>query len=116
MRRSEAAIALIRRELGSNTEWLAQWNEAWQAYHFVGGHRRGEESFRECMVRELDEELELRDGADLLVPTAPALHLEYTAFSQRAHEETEYVMELLKWPRWVAGLWPRSPVIRPTAG
>ncbi len=94
MRRSEAAIALIRGDFESTTQWLAQWNEGWQAFNFVGGHRHDDESFRECMIRELDEELGLREGADLLVPTAPVKHLEYTAVSQRAREETEYVIEL----------------------
>jgi len=88
MRRSEAAIALIRREFESSTQWLAQWNEGWQAFSFIGGHKRDDESFRACMIRELHEELGLREDADVLVPTAPLLHLEYTAVSQRAREET----------------------------
>jgi predicted negative regulator of RcsB-dependent stress response len=94
MRRSDAAIALIRREVEGATEWLVQWNEGWEAFSFVGGHRRSEESFRECMIRELQEELGVRDGVDGLVPTAPVLHLEYTAVSRRTGEETDYVMEL----------------------
>ena len=93
MRQPRAAIALIRREFESSTQWLAQWNEGWRAYSFIGGHKRDEESFRECMIREIEEELGLREGADVLVPTAP-LHLEYTAVSPRAGAETEYVVEL----------------------
>ena len=96
MRRSEAAVALIRREVESSTRWLAQWNEGWEAFSFVGGHKRDNESFRECMVREIQEELGLRDGADVLVPSAAVLHLEYTAFSRRAGAETDDVMELFE--------------------
>jgi tetratricopeptide (TPR) repeat protein/8-oxo-dGTP pyrophosphatase MutT (NUDIX family) len=94
MRRSEAAIALIRREQDGQTLWLAQWNEGWHALSFVGGHRHDDESFRDCMIRELEEELGLREGADVLVPAARSVHLEYTAVSRRTREETEYVLEL----------------------
>lgn len=57
MRLSEAAVALIRREHDGPTLWLAQWNQNWRTYTFVGGHRWPEETFRECLVRELGEEL-----------------------------------------------------------
>ena len=64
MRLSEAAVALIRREQDGRTFWLARWNRNWRAYHLVGGHRRPGESFRDCLVREIAEELHLREGTD----------------------------------------------------
>src|SRR5262245_43224915 len=94
MRQSIAALALIHRQFDGQTLWLAQWNEAWQAFNFVGGHKRDEESFCDCMARELREELGLHEGTDLLVPTAPVLHLEYEAVSRRTGEQTAYVIEL----------------------
>ncbi len=94
MRRSIAALALIRREENGRPRWLAQWNPNWKAYSFVGGHKRAEESFRECMVREIGEELGLEEGTDFVMAGAPAAHLEYNAWSHGAREETTYTMEL----------------------
>jgi len=94
MRRSIAALALIRREEHGRPRWLLQWNPSWNAFSFVGGHKRPEESFRECMVREIGEELGLEDGTDFVMGGAPAAHLEYNAWSHGAREETAYTMEL----------------------
>lgn len=94
MRQSIASIALIRREVEGQTLWLAQWNEGWQAFNFVGGHKRSDETFRECLVREIDEELGLHDGREIFAPSAPLQHLEYTDVSHRTGEETAYVVEL----------------------
>lgn len=94
MRESVAALALIRRTSGGETEYLTQWNNGWQALNFVGGHRRAEETFRACLCRELEEELGLRDGVDCQVEEHPLAHLEYTAFSRSAQEESLYVVEL----------------------
>jgi 8-oxo-dGTP pyrophosphatase MutT (NUDIX family) len=94
MRSSIASIALIRREVAGQTLWLAQWNDAWNAFNFVGGHKHDNESFRECLVREIEEELGLSDGHDVLVASAPLQHLEYTDISQRTGEQTAYVIEL----------------------
>jgi hypothetical protein len=96
MRRSEAAVALIRRERDGQTSWLAQWNPRWQAYHFVSGRRHPGESFRECLVREILEELHLGEGADYAVAAGPPRHLEYTAWSEGARAETRYTMELFE--------------------
>ena len=94
MRQSEAAVALIRRRLDSQTRWLAQWNPKWCAYHFVSGHRRDDETFRECLVREIAEELHLVEGTDYRVATEPATHLEFVDFSRSAQSQTCYIMEL----------------------
>jgi 8-oxo-dGTP pyrophosphatase MutT (NUDIX family) len=96
MRHSVAAIALIRRQESGRTLWLAQWNKNWKAYAFVGGHKRLEESFRECVIREVAEELRLAPGEQFTAAAEPLAHLEYTAWSQSAQEETQYTMELFK--------------------
>ena len=93
-RRSEAAVALIRRESDGQTLWLAQWNRKWQAYHFVAGHRRPDETFRECLVRELGEELGLRADVDCTAAAEPLARVEYSAWSESARAETQYTMEL----------------------
>jgi 8-oxo-dGTP pyrophosphatase MutT (NUDIX family) len=94
MRKSEAALAVIRRPRDGGSRWLALWNAKWDAFHFVGGHRRPGESFRECLVREVAEELGLRDGIDCRVAPTPMAHLDYTAWSSHARANTEYTMEL----------------------
>jgi 8-oxo-dGTP pyrophosphatase MutT (NUDIX family) len=94
MRRSEAAVALIRRAQDGQTLWLAQWNDKWQAYHFVSGHKRPDESFRECLVREIAEELQLGLGTDYRISAASPIHLEFTDFSESTQTETRYIMEL----------------------
>jgi 8-oxo-dGTP pyrophosphatase MutT (NUDIX family) len=95
MRQSEAAVALIRQQAdGGQCRWLARWNSKWQAFHFVAGHRRSEESFRACLVREIAEELGLREQEDYTVLTSPPLAVEFTAWSESARTETRYVMEL----------------------
>ena len=96
MRQSLAAAALIRRERDGKTQWLTQWNKSWKGYYLVGGHKQLDESFRGCMVRELNEELGLTDGQDCRVPLEPRCHLEYVAWSQSAKQETVYVVELFE--------------------
>ena len=96
MRQSEAAVALIRQQADGrpNFDGWPVGIPKWQAFHFVAGHRRPEESFRACLVREIGEELGLREGEDYTVLTAPALHVDFTAWSVSARAETRYVMEL----------------------
>jgi 8-oxo-dGTP pyrophosphatase MutT (NUDIX family) len=92
MRRSESAVALIRREQGGQTLWLARWNPKWRAYHFVAGHQHPGEPFRACLLREVFEELHLREGADYAAAAEPRAHLEFPDFSESAQVETYYTM------------------------
>jgi len=94
MRDSVAAIALIRRETNGQTEWLARWNHNWNAFSFIGGHKSDDETFRECLIREVIEELGLEPDADFHVALAPQSHLEYVGWSDGARAETAYTMEL----------------------
>jgi hypothetical protein len=97
MRRSLAAFALIRRTTDpGETVWLLRWNQRWQAFSFVGGHQQDGETFRACCVRELAEELGLHDGGDCRVAEQPLKHLEFTAWSQAAQEDTAYTFELFE--------------------
>jgi 8-oxo-dGTP pyrophosphatase MutT (NUDIX family) len=93
LRRSEGGIALFQRVMAGQRQWLAQWNDKWGAFFFVGGHREDSETFRQCVVREIAEELDLSQ-ADFTVAAQPAHHLEYRAQSRSAGELTAYVMEL----------------------
>jgi 8-oxo-dGTP pyrophosphatase MutT (NUDIX family) len=96
MRHSEAAVALIRREQDGQTFWLAQWNPKWQRFHFVSGHRRPDETFRACLVREVAEELDLQEDRDYAVAAGPPIPVEFTDWSESAQTETTYVMELFE--------------------
>ena len=94
MRKSVASIALIRREAETQTLWLAQWNESWNSFRFVGGDKHDDESFRECLIRKIAEELGLHEGRDVHVASAPLEHLGYTEVSRSTGEPTEYIIEL----------------------
>jgi hypothetical protein len=95
MRTSVAAFALFRRVSAvGRIEYLAQWNEGWHNFHFVGGHKRDDESFRTCCVREVGEELGLVDGRDFRVAAEQRCQLRYTYWSERARTDTAYTVEL----------------------
>src|SRR5580692_8912597 len=95
MRTSVAALALFRRAApGGGVEYLAQWHQRWQAFHFIGGHREAGESFRDCCVRETVEELGLVEGQHFRVAAEPRAHLEYVAHSVGSGAETAYTMEV----------------------
>jgi 8-oxo-dGTP pyrophosphatase MutT (NUDIX family) len=94
MRSSVAAIALIQRQDQGQTQWLARWNENGSAFNFVGGHKEEGESFRDCLIREVAEELGLEPEADFLVAEKAHSHLEYVGWSDGARAQTAYTMEL----------------------
>jgi len=94
MRQSIASIALIRKTAAGRTLWLAQWNRNWQCFNLVGGHKHADETFRECMIREISEELGIAEHEDFEAAEHPAAHLEYTAWSEGAQQQTAYTMEL----------------------
>ena len=94
MRNFVAAIALIQRAARGQTLWLARWNGNGNAFSFVGGHKDGDESFRDCLIREVTEELGLEPDADFVVAEQAHSHLEYVAWSDGARAQTAYTMEL----------------------
>jgi hypothetical protein len=96
MRQSIAATALIRLERNGHVLWPARWSRTWQRFHLVGAHKRPEESFRGCLAREIGEELGLAEGADYEMAAEPTAHLEFTAWSEGAKEETAYTTELFE--------------------
>ncbi len=96
MRISEAGLALFKRTgAGGVTEYLTQWSDTWHAFSLVGGHVEPGESFYQCCVREIEEELALANGDGFRVAPGPLRpRFEYTAVSQRAGVETRYVIEI----------------------
>jgi len=55
-RRAVACLLIIRRHRAELASELARWNERWNAFSMVGGHKQETESFRECVSREIYEE------------------------------------------------------------
>ena len=96
MRVSEAGLALIRRVgADGSAEYLTQWSARWARFSLVGGHVEPGESFRECCVREVAEELELVAGVGFRVaPEAVGPVCEYRAVSGSAGVETLYRVQL----------------------
>jgi len=98
MRISEAGLALIERtRADGSAEYLSQWNDNWGMYSLVGGHVEVGETFRECCIREVTEELGLTLEADFSVAPGPIAPLrEYVALSGSAKVETRYRVELYR--------------------
>lgn len=96
MRISEAGLALVTRTpAGGAPEFLTQWSRGWGMYSLVGGHREPGETFRECVAREVGEELGLAEGVGFAVATGPVKPAqEYTAVSGGAGVLTLYRVEL----------------------
>ena len=94
MRNAVAAIALISREVNGQTVWLARWNPNGNAYSFVGGQKDREESFRDCLLRSVSEDLGLEPEAEFSISDEPQSHLEYVGYAEGPLSETAYTMEL----------------------
>lgn len=93
-RLSHGSLALITILDGKQHLWLGQWNDSWEAINFVGGHREHGESYRDCLIREITEELGLLLTRDFRVPAEPTKAIEYTAVSKRTDEWTRYHLML----------------------
>ncbi len=97
MRTSEGAFAsIVQTDDAGTLRYLVQWNAGWNAFNFVGGRVEPSESFRACCVREIAEELGLQENIGYHVSERPLAHLEYTAYSASAQQETAYVFELFE--------------------
>ena len=93
-RQSVASAAVICRETDGQPQWLCRWNQNWQCYHVVGGHKKARESFLDCVRREVSEELGLTFERDFSTIDDPLECVRYTAWSNSAGEETDYVIQL----------------------
>ncbi|MBL8826954.1 MAG: NUDIX hydrolase [Planctomycetaceae bacterium] len=92
MRESLGGCALIVGERDGQRVYLANWNEKWHAWSWVGGHKRDDESFRECVVREVHEELGLDPATDYTVAERELKRLDNVAMSASAGAVTNYVL------------------------
>lgn len=92
LRQSIAAVALICRCQGDRVLWLARWNRGWNCFHFVGGHKKDNETFRQCLHREFQEELGLDEGRDFTMAQAPRATMKFEGWSQNSQSQTAYTM------------------------
>jgi ADP-ribose pyrophosphatase YjhB (NUDIX family) len=95
MRVSEAALAWIQHLGPTGPELLVQWSESWQMFSLIGGHRETGETFRDCCIREIAEELELTPDQYTVAPQ-PLRRVEYVAYSHSQQRETCYQIELFQ--------------------
>jgi 8-oxo-dGTP pyrophosphatase MutT (NUDIX family) len=93
LRRSEAGLALISLTSAGQTEFLCQFHEKTKAFFLIGGHREAGESFRDCVIREVSEELSLAP-ADFSVANQPQKILHFHARSTSTKLDTEYDIHL----------------------
>jgi 8-oxo-dGTP pyrophosphatase MutT (NUDIX family) len=96
MRESIAAMALIQRQTNGQATILTQWNDRWGCFHLVGGHKHPDESFRDCAIREMEEELVLKHPADFHVDLESVGCATFTAWSNAAQQTTRYIMEVFR--------------------
>lgn len=94
-RRECAAFAWIERPTPDGPQILTQWNRKWQAFNLIGGQREAGESFRECVVREIVEELGLGE-AQFDVSAEPLAQIEFSAYSVPIGETTAYTIALFR--------------------
>jgi hypothetical protein len=72
------AVALIRHPIELEKQWLAHWDPRYGHYDFVIAARLENDSFRECLDREIAWSLPLRKGKDYLISSVARLHLDAT--------------------------------------
>ena len=70
------SVALIPESSGLNSGWLSIWDNNRSCFDFVTAERCGDESFRDCVHREVLESLELTKR-DVLVSNMAQLNLEF---------------------------------------
>ena len=95
LRKSEASLALIIRTVAGQTEFLCQFHEKTRGYFLVGGHREEGESFRDCVIREIQEELSLTPQ-DFTVKAQPWNVLQFQARSSSTKLDTDYYIQLFE--------------------
>jgi 8-oxo-dGTP pyrophosphatase MutT (NUDIX family) len=90
MRTSRASLAYICRRWNNQTQVLTQWSQSWRAFSLIGGHKLPRESYRDCLVREIAEELGLDAQRDYYAAARHVACLEFIAWSQSARLMTAY--------------------------
>ena len=53
------SVAIVRRGHDRDAQWLAVWDDVRAAYRFVEGRKTESDSFRDCLIEVIEDELEL---------------------------------------------------------
>lgn len=84
MNQFAGSIALIRHPEYLEDQWLAYWEEGRKRYDFVTAERLDNESFRDCLDREVAWVLDIRRGKDYIISSQARLHLDLPIDSEIA--------------------------------
>lgn len=87
------SIALIRRFENEQTRWLVQHHECSNICRLIQAERLEEESFRECIDREVSWALSLERNKDYIISSVPRLHLEVQLRAPGKEEGDKIVVE-----------------------
>jgi len=85
------SIALLRHPEQLENLWLAYWDARCKHFDFVTAERLDDESFRECLDREIAWVLDLRRAKDYIISSQARLHLDLPVESTDG--ESFYVVE-----------------------
>ncbi|HEX3314333.1 MAG TPA: NUDIX domain-containing protein [Gemmataceae bacterium] len=95
MKTSQESVALICRRVHGRTKYLAQWSDVRQMFLLIGGHVEAGESYRDCCMRAVAEQLDIEAERDFHVAPAPLqARQSYIAESGSAGVVTEHQVEL----------------------
>jgi hypothetical protein len=87
------AIALFRHPEQLEKLWLAYWNQSAEHFDFVTSSRLDNESFRECLDREVAWILQLRRGKEYIISSQARLHLDVPAESSDLGQKNCFIVE-----------------------
>lgn len=76
MQHITGSIALLRHPEQLENLWLAHWDARRNHFDFVTAERLDNESFRDCLDREIAWILNLRRGKDYIISSQARLHLD----------------------------------------
>lgn len=99
------SIAMIRKPAEHRSTWLARWQPPTRCYDFVMAEPLEEESFRECIDREVSWVLQLERRRDYLVANMAQINLDFCeALPGDAHEThivaAFYIVDLYRKSAW----------------
>lgn len=95
------SIALLRHPEHLEDQWLTYWDVGRKYYDFVTAERLDDESFRECLDREIAWVLDIRRGKDYIISSQARLHLDIPIESET--DDTFFVVEF-----YIADLFGKS--------
>ena len=87
------SIGMIRHPDFPEQKWLGSWNPSAGQFSFVFAEKIGNDTFRECLDREIGWLLPLRRGRDYLISSMARIHLE-TELITRPGSSDAFVVEL----------------------